>query len=120
MTDPAIDAATFKGLLDMTGGDMAFVDELVDTYLEDGQRQVAALREAATSGQVSELVRPAHSLKSSSLNVGALALGGLSRQLEEDARNGDVADAVERVNDIAGAFDAATRALLAERASRTA
>ena len=119
MTEPAIDTATFEGLLDMTGGDLAFVDELVDTYLEDGQRQVAALREAAASGDVAELVRPAHSLKSSSLNVGALPLGGLSRRLEEDARNGEVVDAVDRVAGIAGAFEEATQALLAERASRS-
>ena len=36
MTEPAIDAATFDHLLDITGGDLEFVDELVDTYLADG------------------------------------------------------------------------------------
>ena len=35
-----IDAATFANLVEMTGGDLEFVDELVDTYLEEGDRLV--------------------------------------------------------------------------------
>jgi HPt (histidine-containing phosphotransfer) domain-containing protein len=118
VTDPAIDPATLNGLLEMTGGDQDFVDELVDTYIEDGQDQVAGLREAVTSGDDNELVRPAHSLKSSSLNIGALQLGALCRQLEEDSRRGSVADAEARVAAVARAFDEAREALLAERATR--
>lgn len=118
MTEP-IDAATFQGLVEMTGGDLEFIDELVDTYIDDGQGQVAALREAAAARNVGELVRPAHSLKSSSLNLGALRLGELSRQLEEDARSGGVTDATDRVDAIAAAFDEAKGALLAERAARS-
>jgi HPt (histidine-containing phosphotransfer) domain-containing protein len=119
VSEPAIDTATFDGLVEMTGGDLAFVDELVDTYIEDGQRQVADLREAASGGEAGELVRPAHSLKSSSLNVGALVLGGLARALEEDARSGHVPDAADRVDAIAAAFGDATEGLLVERAARS-
>ena len=71
-----IDAATFANLVEMTGGDLAFVDELVDTYLEEGDRLVEDLIVAATAGDVEAMIRPAHSMKSSSLNVGALELGG--------------------------------------------
>ena len=42
-----IDAATFVNLVEMTGGDLAFVDELVDTYLEEGDRLVEDLIVAA-------------------------------------------------------------------------
>ena len=115
----AIDEATFAGLLEMTGGDLEFLDELVDTYLVDGEAQVAALRTAADSDAVEELVRPAHSLKSSSLNIGALALGDLCRTLEADARGGTVADAGARVEAIAFAFADARSALLEERERRT-
>ena len=113
-----IDAAAFANLLDMTGGDQAFVDELVDTYLEEGDNLVGALGAAASSGSVEELVRPAHSLKSSSLNVGALELGELCRALEEEARGGSVADPVARAAAITEAFGEAKAALLAERAGR--
>jgi HPt (histidine-containing phosphotransfer) domain-containing protein len=115
----AIDAATFAGLLEMTGGDMEFVDELVDTYISDGDQQVASLRAAVATGSVDDLIRPAHSLKSSSLNVGALALGELARGLEEAARGGAVTDAADRVDSIAVAYADARQALLDEREQRT-
>lgn len=119
MTGPAIDRDTFERLVEMTGGELEFVDELVDTYLEDGAQQVALLRDAAAGGDGAEaLVRPAHSLKSSSLNVGALALGELCRTLEEAARRGDVSHPAEWVERVASAFDDARRELLAERARR--
>ena len=120
MTESAIDEGTFANLLEITGGDMDFVDELVDTYLADGEGQVEALREAAARNAVADLVRPAHSLKSSSLNLGALALGELARSLEEAARGGDVPDAAPQVETIAVAFADARQVLLTERERRAA
>ena len=118
MTEPAIDPAAFARLVEMTGGEFDFVDDLVDTYLDDGATQIAALQAAAATGDIEGLVRPAHSLKSSSLNVGALGLGELGRQLEEAARSGVVADAADRVAAISSGFDAARAALLDERERR--
>jgi HPt (histidine-containing phosphotransfer) domain-containing protein len=118
MTEGPIDEATFANLLDMTGGDMEFVDELVDTYIADGDGQVAALRDAAAAASVEGLVRPAHTLKSSSLNVGALALAELCRDLETAARSGGVDDSAGRVEAIAVAFADARDALLEERGRR--
>ena len=116
---PAIDPVTFAALVEMTGGEMDFVDELVDTFLEDGERQVAALQVAiSAAGAPDSIVRPAHSLKSSSLNVGALGLGELSRALEEAARSGAVPDAAERVDAIASGFQDVRAALLDERVRR--
>jgi len=116
--DPAIDPAAFARLVEMTGGELDFVDELVDTYLEDGAAQLAALRAAAAAGDIEGLLRPAHSLKSSSLNVGALGLSELGRQLEEAARTGAVADAADRVAAISFGFEGVRTALLDERARR--
>ena len=118
MSEPAIDAAAFANLVEMTGGDVAFVNELVDTYLEDGAAQVTALRDAVTADSTEDLVRPAHSMKSSSLNVGALPLGALCRELEEAARSGPVPDASGRVAAIAAAFEDVRTALLAQRSKR--
>jgi HPt (histidine-containing phosphotransfer) domain-containing protein len=120
MTDGPIDPAVFANLVEMTGGEMDFVDELVDTFLEDGATQVAALQAVVAAGGPSEsLVRPAHSLKSNSLNLGALGLGDLSRNLEEAARSRPVADAARQVDAISAAFADVRRELLAERARRT-
>jgi HPt (histidine-containing phosphotransfer) domain-containing protein len=117
MADP-IDAAAFANLLEMTGGDQEFVDELVDTYLGEGDRLVENLVVAAAAGRVQDLVLPAHSMKSSSLNVGALALGELCRKLEEEARGGSVAEPVERADEIKQAFAAVRAALLEQREQR--
>jgi HPt (histidine-containing phosphotransfer) domain-containing protein len=118
MSGPAIDRETLDRLLDITGGDVEFLDELVDTYLEDGHAQVAAMQAGLASGVVEDLVRPAHTLKSSSANVGALQLAEACRELEAAARGGAVDDASGRVTAIAAAFDAAHDELLAERAER--
>ena len=117
MANP-IDQATFANLLEMTGGDQAFVDELVDTYLSEGDRLVGDLVGAAEAGDIAALVLPAHSMKSSSLNVGALALGELCRKLEEEARGGSVAEPVERADEIKQAFAAVRAALLEQREQR--
>ena len=117
MSSP-IDAATMANLLEITGGDQGFVDELVDTYVAEGGRIVGELVAAADAGSVADLVRPAHSLKSSSLNVGALELGELCRRLEQDALGGTVDAPVERATQIQAAFEDARAALLEERAGR--
>ncbi|HEX3427536.1 MAG TPA: Hpt domain-containing protein [Candidatus Limnocylindrales bacterium] len=119
MTETPIDRGVFEALVEMTGGEMEFVDELVDTYLDDGRQQIDALREALATGDAAALVRPAHSLKSNSLNVGALGLGGLCRELEESARSGAVPDAADRVDAIEQGFSGVRTALLAERADRS-
>jgi HPt (histidine-containing phosphotransfer) domain-containing protein len=117
MSSP-IDAATMANLLEITGGDQGFVDELVDTYISEGGRIVGELVAAAEAGSLPDLVRPAHSLKSSSLNVGALELGELCRQLEQDALSGAVDDPVARAAEIRTAFEEARAALLEDRAGR--
>jgi len=119
MTADPIDPAVFANLVEMTGGEMEFVDELVDTFLDDGERQIATMRTAATESDFDTLGRAAHSLKSGSLNVGAVELGALCRSLEEASRSGAVPDATPQIAAIAAEFDGARRQLLAERAGRT-
>jgi two-component system sensor histidine kinase/response regulator len=119
MTDMPIDPEVFANLVEMTGGETDFVDELVDTFIEDGGHQITTMREAAASSDLDALGRAAHSLKSGSLNVGALELGSLSRGLEEAGRGGDVPDPDARIDGIESAFDDARRELLAERVRRT-
>ncbi|MFI5292996.1 MAG: Hpt domain-containing protein [Candidatus Limnocylindrales bacterium] len=118
MTTDALDPEAFRHLLDITGGDLAFVDELIDTYLDDAVVQLQAMGQAAAEGDAEAMIRPAHSLKSSSANVGAMAVTEACRSLEADARSGTIDDAVARVAACGAAFDAACAALLAERTTR--
>jgi len=118
MSHEVLDHAAFAHLLEITGDDLEFVDELVDTYLEDATAQLDAMRQAADTGDAAAMIRPAHSLKSSSTNVGAMALSELCRSLEADGRSGTVADGIGRVSACEHAFADAQAALLAERAAR--
>ena len=115
---PAIDSATFAALVEMTGGEMDFVDELVDTFLDDGRNQVDGMRAALADGDIERLGRAAHSLKSGCLNIGALDLGATCRSLEEAARARAVPDAGHRIDAIAAGFADVRAALLDERARR--
>jgi HPt (histidine-containing phosphotransfer) domain-containing protein len=95
-TGDPIDAATVARLLDSVGGDASFVDELVDAYLGDAPVHLTAIGTAIAAGSSEDLVRPAHTLKSSSATVGALGLSAVARELELNARAGSLDGAAER------------------------
>jgi len=113
-----LDPDAMTRLLEITGGDVAFVDELVDTFLDDATTQLDALRAAAKAGDAGAAVRPAHSLKSNSVNVGATVLADLCRSIETDGRTGTVPGLDARVRDVEAEFAGVREALLAERAGR--
>jgi HPt (histidine-containing phosphotransfer) domain-containing protein len=101
----AVDPAAIDRLLEMTGGDPEFLDELVQTYLEDAVVQLEDMRTAADGGSAEDMLRPAHSLKSNSANMGAEQLAEQCRALEADARSGTVVNAAERVADAVAEFE---------------
>lgn len=113
-----LDPSAMARLLEITGDDASFVDELVDTFIEDAATQLEALRAAATTEDAGAAVRPAHSLKSNSVNVGATVLADLSRSIELDGRAGEISDLAERVRAVEIEFAAVREALLADRSPR--
>ena len=70
---------------------------LVDAYLRDGETRIRNMREAADRGDSTEVGKLAHSLKSSSANLGAIPLANRARQVEEAARNGTLANPSDSV-----------------------
>ena len=100
-----IDHAVLDSLLEVTGGDVEFVESLIATYLGDSPTLIAALRQAAATDDIAAVVLPAHSLASTSLTMGATELGERCRALEHEARAGSVADLAARVEGIAADFD---------------
>jgi histidine phosphotransfer protein HptB len=89
MNEPAIDVDTFRGLEDTAGAE--FVTELVDAFLDEAPKMLAALRAALAAGDVDAFRRAAHSLKSNALTFGAAPLAAMARELELSA-----GDAVQR------------------------
>jgi HPt (histidine-containing phosphotransfer) domain-containing protein len=111
----AIDPDAIDELMRMVGDDREFLGELIDTYLDDSPTQLAAMRDAVQSGDAAALVRPAHTLKSNSRNLGATALADLCAGLEADARRGDLTGADGRVAAAEAAFGAAQSELVGMR-----
>ncbi len=61
---------------------------LVRLFLEDAPGHVRALEAAAAANDMSAMVAPAHTLKSASANLGAMALSAAAKRIELGARQG--------------------------------
>ncbi len=61
---------------------------LVRLFLEDAPTHVQALEAAATANDMSRMIAPAHTLKSASANLGAMALSAAAKRIELGARQG--------------------------------
>jgi len=59
---------------------------LVRLFLEDAPTHIERLKAAAASNNIAAMVAPAHTLKSSSANLGALALSAVAKRIELGAR----------------------------------
>ncbi|UID79380.1 response regulator [Stenotrophomonas maltophilia] len=69
-------------------GDAAI--QIVSVFLDDAPAMVQQLQQAAQSGDEPRLQAVAHSLKSSSANVGALSLSAVAQRIEREARGGSL------------------------------
>lgn len=89
-----LDTATLVDLEDIMGDELV---TLIDAYLRDGETRMRNLQDAAARGDTAEVGNLAHSLKSSSANLGAMPLSTRARQVEEAARNGTLANPLDSV-----------------------
>jgi signal transduction histidine kinase/CheY-like chemotaxis protein/HPt (histidine-containing phosphotransfer) domain-containing protein len=81
----ALDATIIGDLLDTMGDEFG---DLVRVYLEDAPQRLRELEFAADGNDAAAQVAPAHTLKSSSANIGATTLSELARHIEQTARSG--------------------------------
>ena len=88
----------------LRGRSPAIRKRLIASYLKHTPAMVAALRTALTAGDAIPMKFGAHSLKSSSANVGAPHLAGLLQALETAANEKDMAAWPELVGAIEAAF----------------
>ena len=88
-----------------------FLGELVGTFLAETPPLVEALRRASVEGDVQQLRRGAHTLKSQAWTFGAPALADLCQRLETLAAAGTPDGAAELVDQIAAEYGRAAAAL---------
>jgi HPt (histidine-containing phosphotransfer) domain-containing protein len=99
------------------GDDEAFIVDLVDTYVTEGETNMAGLLEAAAAADCDAIVRPAHTMKSTSASVGAMRLSMICRSIEEAGRAAR-AETLREDAELARETWAATLAALADAGLR--
>nr|WP_083490153.1 hybrid sensor histidine kinase/response regulator [Stenotrophomonas daejeonensis] len=82
---PILDREILDELREIAGNETATI---IDVFLDDSTPLVRRLQEAAVAPDLEQLRELAHSLKSASANVGALALSAAARRVELAARTG--------------------------------
>ena len=84
---------------------------VIFSYLQHASQLLTEMKHRAEVGDTEAVLRSAHSFKSSSKNVGAMALGEQARLLEERLRAGDTVDLKLAVQGLVVAYDEVARAL---------
>lgn len=109
---PILDDAVIAELRESTGGDDEFVRELVEAYVSEATGYLDAMTAAAGIADASAIVRPAHTLKSSSATLGAMRLAEISRGIEEAGRAGGTDDLAADVEQARSTWAATLAALI--------
>lgn len=92
-------------------GEPSIVDQVISSYLSDTEPLIFTLGETFESGNLEQLQRIAHSLKSSSANVGAMIVSELSKTLEINCKKKHLDNTIELINRIKTEFFRAKDAL---------
>lgn len=115
--DPAIVQAF---VIDACGGDLDLVLQMVEFFVNSATKLVAEMRDGLAGGEMEQLRRAAHSLKSSSRMFSANHLSDLSAEVESRAKAGQtdgvdplVGQVQEELERVAQALPAFCRGILA-------
>jgi len=107
---PALDMEIVEDLQEMMGSDY---QSLIRIYLEDSPKLIGQIQTALDNRDCAALVAPAHTLKSSSANLGAMALSDIAKTIEKSARNSDINTPLQQGAGIAAEFERVRAALAA-------
>jgi signal transduction histidine kinase/CheY-like chemotaxis protein/HPt (histidine-containing phosphotransfer) domain-containing protein len=91
------------------------VRKVIDKYLDASSRLVATLRQAVSEGDARAVEQAAHSLKSSSANVGAVRLAAQCKDLELGAKAHQLGRAHDQLQELETAYQAVRSALSTAR-----
>ena len=85
MPPPVLDNDVLDELLEVIGADTA---RIIGVFLDDTPPLIRQMQDASVAADLAQLRALAHSLKSASANVGAMALSAAAWRIEHDARAG--------------------------------
>jgi HPt (histidine-containing phosphotransfer) domain-containing protein len=84
-----LDSSVLKELYEIMDDDFVTV---LESYRNNAPTLIGTIKTAVKEKDMEKLVRPAHSLKSSSANLGAMELSSLARELELKGRQNDTSN----------------------------
>jgi signal transduction histidine kinase/CheY-like chemotaxis protein/PAS domain-containing protein len=90
-----LDPAALADLLSLLGGEFIYLEEVIDSFLEDAPQLLAELQDCVAEGDPVGASRIAHSLKSNGADFGAHAFSELCRELELQGKSGKMEGAAE-------------------------
>jgi two-component system sensor histidine kinase/response regulator len=94
-------------------GDSDLVSQVVEAYLKSSSQLLEKIHEARTNRDPAAIAKAAHTLKSSSAQVGARKLSASCKELETRGRAGRINDALDLVDEITTQLKAVQAALAA-------
>ena len=112
LQEPLINRQALENIraLSASNGD-ALLERVLQAYLADTPTHLRTIKSAIDSGSTVQIRKAAHSLKSSSANVGADALAQRCREMEQLGRNDTTAGAAALLDDMERSFQAVRQAL---------
>ena len=109
-----LDMHVVQALRELGGDDEpGLFDEVVELFLTDTKNSVAKLVAAFEAGDAQAMQRVAHTMKSSSANVGAMRMSKLCFELEKLGRAGSCEGAQALVEETCKHFEEVSAALAA-------
>ncbi|MBO0348802.1 PAS domain S-box protein [Phormidium pseudopriestleyi FRX01] len=114
--EAVLDRQILDSLRDMAGSKAAaMLSLIIGNYLEDAPERLQEIREAVAQDNPEGLRQAAHSMRSSSANLGALTLANLLKELENLGRAGTTATAQTFLNQVEKEYEDVIKALELER-----
>ena len=100
-----INQGTFDELKQMSGED--FINELIDTFLEDAPNMIAEIKSALESNDADAFRRAAHSMKSNAATFGADQLAELAKELEMLGKEHKLNETGDKLKSMEEAYESA-------------
>jgi signal transduction histidine kinase/CheY-like chemotaxis protein/HPt (histidine-containing phosphotransfer) domain-containing protein len=114
--EPSVDPAALKTLADLEpNGNIDLLERVVNAYLSSSTQLAAQIRDSLVAEDPKSMAAAAHTLKSSSAQVGAMKASYLAKEIESRGRSGSVDEARELVDELSRELGSVHEELAAAR-----
>jgi len=104
-SEPDVPIFDLAGVMDRLMGDEELLLMLIEGFLDDVPKQIAALRGFLATGDVKGTERQAHTLKGASVNLGGEALRALAFEMEKEAKTGNLQYVTDHLPELEAQFE---------------